>query len=71
MLGLHDHMLSVVDINTVPSYLAFNIVEYGDVILSKDKKREFKEIERVYSVYEAEIIAVRSSEKLFTTREEK
>lgn len=70
-LDLNDNTLSVVDINTVPSYLAFNIVEYGEVILSKNKKREFKEIERVYSIYEDEMITVRSNEKLLTVRAKK
>lgn len=68
-LNLNDNVISIVDINTAPSYLAFNIVEYGEVILCKDKIREFREIERVYSVYESEIISIRADDNIFTGKE--
>jgi len=55
-LNLPDRKLSIVDINTVPVYLAFNIVEYGKVICSKNKIRELKETQRIYSQYEFETI---------------
>jgi len=55
-LNLPDGKLSIVDINTVPVYLAFNIVEYGKVICSKNKIRELKETQRIYSQYEFETI---------------
>jgi len=40
-LNLPDGKLSIIDINTVPVYLAFNVVEYGRVICSKNSAREF------------------------------
>ena len=55
-LHLPEGKLSIVDINTVPVYLAFNIVEYGKTICSKNKVRELKEVQRIYSQYEFEII---------------
>lgn len=55
-LNLPDGKLSIVDINTVPVYLAYNIVEYGEILSSKNKMREFKEVQRIYSQYEFETI---------------
>jgi predicted nucleotidyltransferase len=55
-LNLSDDQLSIVDINKVPVYLAFNIVEYGRVIYCKNKVRELKEIQRIYSQFEFETI---------------
>jgi hypothetical protein len=53
---LPDGKLSIVDINTVPVYLAFNIVEYGKVLSSKNKMRELKEVQRIYNQFEFETI---------------
>jgi predicted nucleotidyltransferase len=47
-LAVNTELISIVDINTVPIYLAFNIVEYGEVIYSSDSGREFKEQDRIY-----------------------
>ena len=55
-LNLSDDKLSIVDINNVPVYLSFNIVEYGKVIYCKNKMRELKEIQRIYSQFEFETI---------------
>jgi predicted nucleotidyltransferase len=55
-LNLPDGKLSIVDINNVPVYLAFNVVEYGKVISTKNKSRELKEVQRIYSQYEFETI---------------
>ncbi len=55
-LNLPDGKLSIIDINTVPVYLALNVVEYGKVIYSKNSSREFKETQRIYSQYEFEMI---------------
>ncbi len=55
-LNLTDGKLSIVDINNIPVYLAFNIVEYGQVIYVKNKTRELKEVQRIYSQYEFETI---------------
>jgi hypothetical protein len=55
-LNLSDDKLSIVDINNVPVYLAFNIVEYGRVLYCKNKMRELKDVQRIYSVFEFETI---------------
>lgn len=55
-LNLPDGKLSIVDINNVPVYLAFNVVEYGKVLTAKNKSRELKEVQRIYSQYEFETI---------------
>tara|TARA_B110000467_G_C18209714_1_gene416672 strand:- start:514 stop:903 length:390 start_codon:yes stop_codon:yes gene_type:complete len=55
-LNLPDGKLSIVDINNVPVYLAFNVVEYGKVLSAKNKGRELKEVQRIYSQYEFETI---------------
>jgi len=55
-LNISDNKLSIVDINNVPVYLSFNIVEYGGVIYCKNKVRELKEIQRIYSIFEFETI---------------
>jgi len=55
-LDLPEAKISVVDINTIPVYLAFNVVEYGKVIVCKNKARELKETQRIYSQYEFETI---------------
>ena len=55
-LNLPEKMISVVDINTIPSYLAVNVIEYGNVLLSKDISREMKERQRIYSQFEYETI---------------
>jgi len=55
-LNLPDGKLSIVDINNVPVYLAFNVAEYGKVISTKNKSRELKEVQRIYSQYEFETI---------------
>lgn len=50
--GLSSTQLSVVDINQVPVYLAFNIVEYGKVIYQGNTARAFNEQDRIYAQYE-------------------
>lgn len=54
-LAIDTELISIVDINTVPIYLAFNIVENGRVIYSSDTGREFKEQDRIYSRYEFDL----------------
>jgi predicted nucleotidyltransferase len=54
-LAVDTELISIVDINTVPVYLAFNIVEYGEVIYSSDTGRVFKEQDRIYSRYEFDL----------------
>ncbi|MBL4941385.1 MAG: nucleotidyltransferase domain-containing protein [Colwellia sp.] len=53
---LPANLLSVVDINLVPIYLAFNIVEYGEIIYQTKTSRSFKEQNRIYSQYEYQMI---------------
>ena len=51
-LSLPERMISVVDINTVPIYLAFNIVAYGKVIYSQGTPRPYIEQNRIFSRFE-------------------
>jgi len=62
-LSLPEGKLSIIDINNVPVYLSFNVVEYGKVLVSKNRVRELKEIQRIYSQYEFETIEHKSSER--------
>jgi predicted nucleotidyltransferase len=55
-LNSPEKTISVVDINTIPSYLAVNVVEYGNVLLNKNISREMKETQRIYSQFEYEMI---------------
>jgi uncharacterized protein len=55
-LNLPEKTISVVDINTIPSYLAINVVEDGNVLLNKNISREMKEQQRIYSQFEYEKI---------------
>lgn len=56
-LSINEQLISIVDINLIPSYLAFNIVEYGCEILGKNSLRAMKEQQRIYSQFEFEMIA--------------
>jgi predicted nucleotidyltransferase len=51
-LGIKEELMSIVDINQAPIYLAFNIVEYGFPIYLDDSTRALKEQSRIYSQYE-------------------
>jgi predicted nucleotidyltransferase len=55
-LNLPEKTISVVDINTIPSYLAVNVVEYGKILFNNDILREMKETQRIYSQFEYEMI---------------
>lgn len=61
-LNLPEGKLSIIDINTVPVYLSFNVVEYGKVLYSQNKRRELKEVQRIYSQYEFETIEHKRAE---------
>lgn len=52
VLGISSSMLSLVDINLVPIYLAFNIVNDGNVIYQTKTARSFVEQSRIFSLYE-------------------
>ncbi len=56
-LSLNEQLISIVDINLIPSYLAFNIVEYGEAILGKNSLRAMREQQRINSQFEFEMIA--------------
>lgn len=48
-LGLHDFLLSVVDINQAPVPLAFEIIQADTVIFCRDENRLWREILCVHS----------------------
>lgn len=54
-LNLATEMVSVIDINQAPIYLAYNIVEDGDVIYQTQTSRVYKEQNRINSQYEYQI----------------
>ncbi|MCE2573597.1 type VII toxin-antitoxin system MntA family adenylyltransferase antitoxin [Motilimonas eburnea] len=51
-LGLPSDKLSIVDINQVPIYLAYSIVDSGTIIYQEDSSRAYHEQDRIYSMYE-------------------
>lgn len=55
-------LISVVDINSIPVYLGFNVVEYGEVIYQQSSARPFKEANRIYSQYEYQMIESKRDE---------
>ena len=55
-LGIEEDKLSIVDVNTIPVYLAFNVVEYGNVLYQADTARCIHESNRIYSQYEYQLI---------------
>ena len=57
LLNIEESKLSVVDINAVPAYLGFNIVEYGDVLYQEPSMRRVIEMNRIFSQYELPLIA--------------
>lgn len=56
VLGLQSDMLSIVDINLVPIYLAYNIIESGELVYSQDTSRVWREKDRIHSQFEHQII---------------
>ncbi len=51
-LNLDSDKLSIVDINRVPVYLAYNIVDDGTILFQQASSRAFHEADRIYSMYE-------------------
>lgn len=51
-LQLSEHRLSVVAINRAPAALAFNIIEYGKVLLCTNQYEYMQIVPRIYSKYE-------------------
>ena len=62
-LDLPAEMISIVDINQAPIYLAYNIIEDGQVIYQAQTARLYKEQNRIYSQYEYQIIENMHDEK--------
>jgi hypothetical protein len=48
-LGLHDFLLSIVDINQAPIPLAFEIIQADNVLFCRDEDRLWQEIRRIHS----------------------
>ncbi len=55
-LGMSELLISVVDINLIPTYLAFNVVSEGEVIYSIGSDPPYREFERITSLFEYEMI---------------
>lgn len=55
-LCLNNEQLSIVDINQIPIYLAYNVVETGTLIYSTESSRVYREKNRIYSQFEHQVI---------------
>lgn len=55
LLKLDEHTLSIVDINQVPVVLAYEIIQYNNVLFCRDEKRWWREENRIYSRMELDI----------------
>ncbi len=51
-LNLAENMISIVDINRCPLYLAINIINEGQVLVNKNTFRLMKEEARIRSMFE-------------------
>ncbi len=51
-LGLPERLLSVVDINQVPIYLAYQIIDTGQLIYNDNSPRAWQEYSRINSLFE-------------------
>ena len=60
-LGVEESMLSIIDINTSPVYLTFNVIEYGKVVYQEPTMRRVIEHNRIYSQYEFQMIENRQN----------
>ena len=56
LLGVEESQISIIDINSSPAYLAFNVVEYGSVVYQEPSMRCITEMNRIYSQYEFQMI---------------
>lgn len=52
--------ISCVDINTIPTYLAINVVNDGKVIYGKNSRRLLQEENRIYSKFEYENMDIKN-----------
>jgi len=55
-LCLPEGLLSIVDINRIPITLAYEIIQYDQVLLCRDAKRLWREENRIYSRMELDIL---------------
>jgi uncharacterized protein len=55
LLHLEEKKLSVVDINRIPIALAFEIIQYDNVLFCRDEVRLWREENRIYSRMELDI----------------
>ncbi|SON50990.1 type VII toxin-antitoxin system MntA family adenylyltransferase antitoxin [Vibrio tapetis] len=55
-LNLPLDKLSIVDINRIPIALAFNVIEYGDLIYNNNPLLFYKEQNRIHSMFEYQLI---------------
>jgi uncharacterized protein len=55
-LGLPEKQLSIVDINQIPIALAYEIIQYNRVLVCRDKRRLWKEENRIYGRMELDIL---------------
>jgi predicted nucleotidyltransferase len=62
ILEVPTNLISIVDINTIPAYLGFNVVEYGVILYQESSARSYKEANRIYSQYEYQIIESKRDE---------
>jgi len=51
-LNLPEQQLSIVDINQVPIYLAYQIIDTGQLIYNDGSARAWQEITRINSLFE-------------------
>lgn len=51
-LNLPERMLSIVDINQVPIYLAYQIIDTGQLIYNDGSARAWQEVTRINSLFE-------------------
>ncbi|MDD5753469.1 MAG: nucleotidyltransferase domain-containing protein, partial [Methylococcales bacterium] len=55
LLKLNEYTISIVDINQVPIVLAYEIIQYNNVLFCRDEKRLWREENRIYSRMELDI----------------
>ncbi len=54
-LQFEEKMLSIVDINGIPIALAFEIIQYDNILFCRDEVRLWREENRIYSRMELDI----------------
>ncbi|MEH8128187.1 type VII toxin-antitoxin system MntA family adenylyltransferase antitoxin [Aeromonas veronii] len=54
-LQLPEQQISLVDINQAPIYLAYQIIDTGQLIYSDGSARAWREIVRIYSMFEYQL----------------